>query len=237
MKLRSTYLAACLLVLMLFTACASVQPVDQTAMLRTELMKWQQLSGEGIAELNYMGFSLRKMFILGKSQEAIRLDILDGGALAVGASPFASIYLQDYLTIQSDAVPQIEFMSRAKLDTPFTLGMLADVDSLVATYGDAIIADRRAEISGISISFSPELRIQQITEPVSGAQITFTYTPKGDPDTILFAMDSSTSVKLLFDKVVYGDPNLVPLPRISGASILEQFLEPDTMRDATPAEE
>lgn len=237
MTSRVLRLMTCLSVLLLVTACASVQPVDQKALLRAGLMQWQELSGEGIAELNYMGFSLRKMFVLGKSKDAIRLDILDGGAMAVGATPFASIYLQDYLTVQSDFAPQIEFMSRAKLDTPFSLGMLANVDSLVNIYGDEIIATGKVEVSGIRITFTPDLRLQQVLEPASGSAVTFTYTPKGDPDTIEFVLDESSSAKLLFDKVQYGDPGIVPLPRISGSTILEQYLEPNTTRTAPPTEE
>jgi len=237
MTSRVLRLMTCLSVLLLVTACASVQPVDQKALLRAGLMQWQELSGDGIAELNYMGFSLRKMFVLGKSKDAIRLDILDGGAMAVGATPFASIYLQDYLTVQSDFAPQIEFMSRAKLDTPFSLGMLANVDSLVNTYGDGIIATCKVDVSGISITFTPEMRLQQVLETASGTRVTFTYTPKGDPDTIEFVLDESASVKLLFDKVQYGDPGIVPLPRISGSTILEQYLEPNTTRTNPPTEE
>lgn len=222
---------------MLFASCASVQPVDKHSILRAEMMKWQQFSGEGIAELNYMGFSLRKMFILGKSKDAIRLDILDGGALAVGASPFASIYLQDYLTIQSDAVPQLEFMSRRKLDIPFSLSMLANVDSLVDTYGDEIIANGKLDISGVNISFTPELRISQIADAGSSAQINISYTSQGTLDTITLTIDSSSSVKLLFDEVRYIDPEIIPLPRITGNTILEQYLEADDMREPSELEE
>ena len=234
--MSSRLLRACvsLAMLLLFTACATVRPVDRKTILRDELMKWQELWGEGIAEMNYMGFSLRKMFVVAKNQQAVRLDILDGGALAIGASPFASIYLEDYLTIQSDMVPQIEFMSRAKLDGQFSLGFLANVDSLVNTYGDEIIANGRINISGFVITFTPDLRMNQITDAKSGAKISFTYLSKGELDTIFFEMDSSTSVKLMFDKVEYGKVEIVPLPRISGPSILEQFLEEDELRDLLP---
>jgi hypothetical protein len=38
----------------------------------------------------------------------------------------------------------------------------------------------------------------------------------------------------MFDKVEYGKAEIVPLPRISGPSILEQFLEEDELRDLLP---
>lgn len=235
--MRGRLLIITVLAMLLICSCARVAtPVqrDEKAMLRQEMQKWMNFSADGIVQINYMGFSLRKMFVLGKTPEAMRLDILDGGVLAMGASPFMSVYVSDYMTVKSDFMPQLELMSRAEMDSMFSLRAFANLDTLISRYADEVITNRKISHSGMEISFSQDLRLTSISDSTSGAQITFTYNSKGAPDKVNLKLDKSASVELLVDSIKYGDAEIIPLPKVETPNILYQLLETPAIRGLVP---
>ncbi len=60
------------LLLCLMTLSAKSKDHDK---LRKELTQWQQFSAEGVIEVNYQMFSLRKLFVISSAAQQIRLDI------------------------------------------------------------------------------------------------------------------------------------------------------------------
>lgn len=235
MRFRKLILA--LLALLILTSCARVVPPvqrDEKAILRMEMQKWMNFSADGIVQINYMGFALRKMFVLGKTETAMRLDILDGGALAMGASPFLSVYVSDYMTVRSDVIPQLELMSRAEMDTLFSLSSFANLDTLIAQYADEVIANRKVSHSGMEIVFNKDLRLTSISDSTSGAMINFSYNSKGAPDKVNLKLDKSSSVELLVDNISYGNAQIVALPKVETPNILYQLMETPAVRDIAP---
>lgn len=229
-----------LLAVLLISACTKnkampLEPDLRREMLKQELLKWENFSAEGVANLNYMGLTLRKMFVLSKTKDELRFDVIDGGIMGAGASPLISVYLGEYFSLRSDFMPQLSLMARAMLDPRISMAPLKDIDALVESYADSILATGKLTREGVEISFSPQMRIQRIYDPRSKAEAVFSYTSKGQPDKLIVKM-SSAGAELLIDKVEYGKASVEPLPR-QETSILDQFPEADPFTDIAPLED
>lgn len=203
-----------LVLAIMISSCASVQAVDKLALLRTELSRWQDFKADGVINVNYMGLALRKMFVLNKSQEAARLDIVDGGAFGISPSPLISIYLADYFAVDSPLVPQLQALAQAGIGGGGEfLSLLGDPDSLVKKYGSMIAEDNTLDLDGVILAFSPAMKLMNIQDEKSGASIDFDYTSKGDPDKVVIRIGKSGSMELLVDSIKYGAAEVSPLPR------------------------
>lgn len=214
-----------LAVLLLISSCASFKPTDKTALLRSELYKWQNFSSEGVIRVNHEGLTLHKMFVLGKTSSEARLDVLDGGAFGINPSPLISVYLGEYVAIQSPVFPQLEMFAQVSIQPERYLKLLSDPDSLIALYGEEIVDTGKLVLNDTEISFSDRLRLSKITDGKSGLEITINYTSRGDPDKVYIFMDKSTSLELLVDRTSYGDVEISPLPQNEPSPMKDKLLE------------
>lgn len=229
-----------ILVTTLLTSCTvnkpvAVTPENRREILRQEMLKWENFSAEGVANLNYMGLTLRKMFVLSKTRDEIRFDVIDGGIMGAGASPLISVYLGEYLSLRSDVFPQLSLLAKAMIDPRVSTNPFKDINTLVDAYADSILSSGKLVRDGIELSFSPQLRLERVYDPKSKSEALISYTPKGQPDKLVIKMDNA-GAELLFDHVDYGQASLEPLPR-QETSILEQFPEPEYPDEIAPPEE
>lgn len=205
-------------------------------MLKHEMLKWENFEAEGVADLSYMGLSLRRMFVMSKTRDEIRFDVIEGGILGMGASPLISIYLGEYFSLESDLLPQLRMAAQAALKIQPDISPLKDISALVDAFADSILANGKVNVNGTQVTFGPQMRLQSISDPINKLDISFAYTSKGMPDRMVIKAKSA-SAELLFDKVRYGNATVVPLPRQDGGNILEQFLEVNPFRELAPEEE
>ncbi len=211
--MKQLFLILALIAALLLGACATLKPVDRISLLRAELDRWQNFSADGIIRISYSGLTLHKMFVLAKTSDSARLDILDGGAFGISPAPLISVYLADYLAVESPLLPQLESMAQALPDPSSYLALLADPDALVNQYGQELAAGQTLEFEGLRLNFTPQMKLEQVLDLSSGAELSVTYTSKGDPDKLLISLDKNTSVELLVDNISYGEAETQPLPR------------------------
>ncbi len=198
---------------LLLSACASLKPVDKLELLRAELAKWQNFSADGIIRATHSGLTLHKLFVLAKTPSSARLDVVDGGAFGVSPSPLVSVYLADYLAVESLLFPQLRDLAQAVQDPSAYLAMLADPAALIDAYGQQIVSNGAVDLAGLRISFTPAMQLDKILDLDSGAEISVTYSSKGDPDKVLISLSKKTAVELLVDNISYGGAETIPLPR------------------------
>jgi len=206
-----------LLLLLLLTAlllgsCATMKPVDKLTLLRAELARWQNFSADGIIRVTYAGLTLHKMFVLAKTVDSARLDVVDGGAFGISPAPLISVFLADYLAVESSYLKLPDF-SKSQLDPSPYLALLADPEALLAKYGEEIAANAAVDVGDLRVTFTPQMQLAKVEDVTSRVALSVTYGSKGDPDEVLIRIDNSKGVELLVDNISYGGAETVPLPR------------------------
>lgn len=228
MKIRILLLL--FLMALLMSACATIKPVDKISLLSAELDRWQNFSADGIIRATHSGLTLHKNFVLAKTTDSARLDVLGGGAFGISPSPLVSVYLADYLAIESTLFPQLQSMAKAIQDPSGFLSLLSDPEALIGKYGQEIASTQTVDVRDLRISFSPKMKLQKIVDLKSGAEISVNYNAKGDPDKVLVSISKNSSVELLVDKISYGNAELAPLPRPKAKD------DPDSLTDSVEQE-
>lgn len=214
-----------ILVALLLSACATIKPVDKIALLRAELARWQNFSADGVVRATYGGLTLHKMFVLDKTAASARLDLIDGGAFGISPSPLVSVYLADYLALESTFLPQLQNYAQALPDPSAYLALLADPESTIGQYGQAIADSGSIDVRGLRLTFSPLMQLQNIRDLSSGAELSVDYSTKGDPDTVVLSISKNTRLELLVDNISYGGAETVPLPRKEADGDPQSLLE------------
>ena len=200
------------IVLLTVVSCASMQPVDKTQLLRTEWERWQNFEAQGVVQLTNSGLTMRKMFVLSKSPEAIRFDILSGGVLAANPKPLISVYYGDYLAIQCPQFPKIEILAQMPI-FPEKLPIYdIDRDSLFTVFADSIINHQELNLEGLQLKFNSAMQLERIIEPKSGMEININRNSQGDPDKVKLTISENTYIVLLIDSISYGNAHIEPLP-------------------------
>jgi len=206
------FLFSLTIVLLTVVSCASMQPVDKTQLLRTEWERWQNFEAQGVVQLTNSGLTMRRMFVLSKTPEAMRFDILSGGVLAANPEPLISVYYSDYLAIQCPQFPKIEILAQMPI-FPEKLPIYdIDRDSLFTAYADSIINHQELNLEGLQLKFNSAMQLEKIIEPKSGMEININRNSQGDPDKVKLAISENTYLLLLIDSISYGNAQIEPLP-------------------------
>jgi hypothetical protein len=206
------FLFSLTIVLLTVVSCASMQPVDKTQLLRTEWERWQNFEAQGVVQLTNSGLTMRRMFVLSKTPEAMRFDILSGGVLAANPKPLISVYYGDYLAIQCPQFPKIEILAQMPI-FPEKLPIYdIDRDSLFTVFADSIINHQELNLEGLQLKFNSTMQLERIIEPKSGMEININRNSQGDPDKVKLAISENTYLLLLIDSISYGNAHIEPLP-------------------------
>ncbi|HRU46953.1 MAG TPA: hypothetical protein P5331_00020 [Candidatus Syntrophosphaera sp.] len=206
------FLFSLTIVLLTVVSCASMQPVDKTQLLRTEWERWQNFEAQGVVQLTNSGLTMRRMFVLSKSPEAMRFDILSGGVLAANPKPLISVYYGDYLAIQCPQFPKIEILAQMPI-FPEKLPIYdIDRDSLFTVFADSIINHQELNLEGLQLKFNSTMQLERIIEPKSGMEININRNSQGDPDKVKLTISENTYLLLLIDSISYGNAHIEPLP-------------------------
>ena len=206
------FLFSLTIVLLTVVSCASMQPVDKTQLLRTEWDRWQNFEAQGVVQLTNSGLTMRRMFVLSKTPEAMRFDILSGGVLAANPKPLISVYYGDYLAIQCPQFPKIEILAQMPI-FPEKLPIYdIDRDSLFTVFADSIINHQELNLEGLQLKFNSAMQLEKIIEPKSGMEINIDRNSQGDPDKVKLTISENTYLLLLIDSINYGNAQIEPLP-------------------------
>ncbi|HQC58352.1 MAG TPA: hypothetical protein PK143_02745 [Candidatus Syntrophosphaera thermopropionivorans] len=206
------FLFSLTIVLLTVVSCASMQPVDKTQLLRTEWERWQNFEAQGVVQLTNSGLTMRRMFVLSKTPEAMRFDILSGGVLAANPKPLISVYYGDYLAIQCPQFPKIEILAQMPI-FPEKLPIYdIDRDSLFTVFADSIINHQELNLEGLQLKFNSAMQLERIIEPKSGMEININRNSQGDPDKVKLTISENTYLLLLIDSISYGNAQIEPLP-------------------------
>ena len=225
--MKRNILILLLIAVLLITGCAGgKKPLSREAkksLLKAELNRWANLQAEGITQISYKGLALRKNFVFSKTPQEMRFDVIEGGIFGAAAAPLISLYLGEYLSVKSDFQPRLALMAAAMMGRQFSMGNVQSLLDLADTYVDEIIDTGKISRENLEINFTPKMQLESVKESKYDLSANFTYTKKGEPDTIILKIKSA-SLELLFDKVKYGNAEVKALPQMSvGQGIMDML--------------
>lgn len=210
--------------LWLISSCAAPKLNNERIKLRRELLKWESFDSQGVVEISFMGLALRKMFSASKNRGQLRLDVFDGGIMGAGASPMLSFYSGDYVALKSPYLPILEALDPQELFPTENFALFSSADSLLSRFGDTIIRNKKMEIDSLQISFKSDYRLERVFDPTSLSELRPVYGTNGSLQELWLKSSNNMSIRLIFDKISYIQPEIIPLPKAAVA------LDPATLK-------
>lgn len=128
------------------------------------LNKWENFRIDGIIEMNYQDYSLRKNVAFRKLGDIVRIDIFDTGLMGLHPTPYISIYLDSLLTMRLPEENDPVILQRIQLEKDHPL--LKAFFSIPELSDDAagILKSRETRRYNCIIEFSQALEIDKITD-------------------------------------------------------------------------
>jgi hypothetical protein len=203
-----------------------------TKQLAANLEKWQSFRCEGIIQVQSDVFALRKNFVLAKNAEAIRLDVLDGGVMGLGAAPLVSLYLKDTAVLSA---PTIEQLQGIDLNWFLPAGAVQKLvhftDSLLVSKKE-ITSTRKLSQGNTDYTFDRKYRLASIDSKGMGMKAVITYNNSDQPTKINLLYKDGPMAELLINDRTYKDIEIEPLEASPNSLDLEELLEginPDSL--------
>lgn len=210
--MKKIVLALFTIVAILFTACAGPKRISEEDKLRQELQKWEYFKSQGVIELSYKGFAIRKMFSASKNGNQFRFDVLEGGLLGSSAEPLMSMYVADYVAFKSPFIPLLQNLNLSQ-DIPIESLSICNPDSIVALYGQEIIKNKKLILNEVTVNFSKNYLLESISDAKSGLILKALYNGSGKLSGLNISSMDNISIRMSFDKIEYEKPQIIPLPK------------------------
>lgn len=204
MKLNKFFL---LFILLLFvTNCAFlIKSVDndKEKLLSSHFKFWENIRIDGIIKANYKNFAFRKGITIKKNNSAFRIDIYDSGIFGMRSTPFISAYYDSVLTIRTpdQKIEQFKPESKEEIDLSFFF-QLTDLFAMK----DEIIMNHKVTIDDVTIIFSDEMKIIEISKGKSSSKITFNYLQ--DLNSITFQKEKKEIIYIQIDKITHPNEEI-----------------------------
>jgi len=209
--MKRTMILALVLFGMILASCSALKPSDE-AQLRAELKRWESFEGSGIVEISAYGFSLRKPFVIAKSMQEMRMDVIEGGIFGATGSPLISLYLGQYFSMNSPAMPILEALNLKDKIPAGAIALFNSSDYIFDRYGEEIMREKAIHRDSLSVIFKSNYQLEEVTDRKSGARLRARYSSRGDLDELEFSAPQGVSAKLIFDDISYQRPQIIPLP-------------------------
>ncbi|MDP8201266.1 MAG: hypothetical protein P9M11_03925 [Candidatus Tenebribacter burtonii] len=196
-----------LFILLLFvTNCAFlVKSVDndKEKLLSSHFKFWENIRIDGIIKANYKNFAFRKGITIKKNNSAFRIDIYDSGIFGMRSTPFISAYYDSVLTIRTpdQKIEQFKPESKEEIDLSFFF-QLTDLFAMK----DEIIMNHKVTIDDVTIIFSDEMKIIEISKGKSSSKITFNYLQ--DLNSITFQKEEKEIIYIQIDKITHPNEEI-----------------------------
>ncbi|HPM03101.1 MAG TPA: hypothetical protein PK816_13180 [Candidatus Cloacimonadota bacterium] len=199
-----------------FTACTpktaglAVKHPKKLLLARDELKRWQTFQMEGLAEVQFKMFVFRKNFVLNKSREAVRFDMLDSGVFGMGASNI-SVYMDS--TMQVNAMwgkQSLDMNAPDEIRDIYKWFNEADVDDL-NLYLQDIVEYNEFTKDGIRFVFNHQMRLKLITVEDIKIRLEFSYDYGSNLSEINVWLANLKICNFKIDKISYNNISVTKL--------------------------
>lgn len=193
--------------------------------LDANLEMWQQFKWQGILQVQVSEFSIRKNFVLAKTSEDMRLDVLDSGVMGLQAKPLVTVYLKDTVVIDAPTVKELaNINSLLYFYQDMVKGLVLFADTLQAKRQD-ILSQRKVLTASTSFKFDKKLRLSAISNSLSGLDIDIFYNNRNQPTKAELKYKGTKFVELQINERTYKNIKIIPLEQVVPDFNLEELLQ------------
>ena len=203
---------SCMLLVSCATAPKPGSDKEKMLLLNQELERWQNFKLTGLADIQYQSFSIRRPCVIALSDGKFRFDILDSGFLGMGSGVFMSAFADhDGIQYRMPGTSKIELL-KTDTETEAILNFLTQKwADILAEVKDAIIETNRAEIFGITLSFSDRMRLVQVASKEENIRVNFVYDSRENLTEINISAPIIRKLLIQVDKIEHNDIVVTPL--------------------------
>jgi len=211
MRIKSVFLIGSLLI---FFACSTIPKSRQIQeqQLFEHLSQWENLRIDGVAEINYKGFVIRKNIVIKKNKNAIRADLYDSGIFGMSPTPFASIYLSEEILIQMPGQTSAsQYEVKDEEDLKMIKKIIFQTEKLMK-YKNEIIAGRKLKIGSVRFLFDKNMQIKTVALINNEFQAHFNFA--GDSSTVTATKNKERIITITADSFSF-EKQKVNKPKIT----------------------
>ena len=182
-------------------ACSTVPKPRQLQeqLLSVHISSWKNLRIDGVAEINYKGFALRKNIVIRKNEEALRADLFDSGIFGMSPAPFAGVYFGDELWVTLPGKKSPEQFTTDNTEKLSTISeMIFNTEKLYERKDD-IISGYKTEFENTVITFNENFQIEKIELADKNYYALFTY--EEHLSEITFWSNNQKAAEIIVDKI------------------------------------
>jgi hypothetical protein len=228
---RLLILASLLLLLLSMPLLGKTSSAKQLA---ANLDKWKSFRWEGIIQVQSSALSLRKNFVLAKTEDALRLDVLDSGVMGLSAQPIVSLYLKDTAILSAPTIEQLQGIDLNWFLPPGTVSSLVHfTDSLLVLQKD-ILSKKKVQAGKTEYTFDKNYRLSGINSPATGLNAVIHYNNSGQPTKITIGHSGNQVAEMLVNERRYKDITIIPLSTDPNSLNLEEMLKGLDLQSLNP---
>jgi hypothetical protein len=202
--------------------------------LKANLDKWQTFQWQGIIQVQSSALSMRKDFVLAKTADALRIDILDSGVMGLGATPLVSLYMKDKAVLSAPTIEQLKGIDLNWFLPPGTVTSLVHFTDSLLIMQKEILSKKKVQTGNTEYTFDKKYRLSGIKSPGTGLKAIITYNNSNQPTKIRFEHAGSQVAEMLINERKYNGISIVPLMPDPNSLNLEEMLQGIDLQGITP---
>ncbi|MBN2830248.1 MAG: hypothetical protein JXR56_08005 [Candidatus Cloacimonetes bacterium] len=196
MKFRLLIIAFLLLIL---SGCSIFQTgfKSERKALEHNLSLWESFHMDGIVEVNYQAFSIRKNFALNKDGNEFHFTVFNAGLMGLNPKPLLKVDYVDSLTIDTSGFPGLSDSLPANIhieELPFDFS----VSKYLLPKSDEIMLNKKALLKKMEFNFNNKMQLSYVTFSKKD-KVTFEYEFNGYPKEVCLVHNDKKFLTLQID--------------------------------------
>jgi len=188
---------------MILCSCATAPRVredhEKMILLQSELERWSHFRLTGMSNIQFQAFSHRGQFVMVRSGNRMRFDILGSGLFALGGPLVSGFVDENGVQYRLPGSTTISSRGLDDEEMAFFSILSGNLTELILSQRESIFETGQCEIKGFEIVFTPLMQIKEIRNPNQEISVLFNYDRQDR------LSDIRVSVPIIRNLVIYVD--------------------------------
>ena len=202
--------ALVVLILLTLSSCATTSRArtrqERYLLLQQELDKWSNFRMTGMADIQYQAFSLRNPFVIARTEDRFRFDILNTGLFGLGGGVLMAAYV-DSEKIQYRLPGSTTIETRALGDGERAIFniLTEQLNQRFHAQRNSIVDTGTANLEGFEIRFTQNMQIREISNRNLDVKIYFNYDRQANLTDVRVSVPIIRNLTIHVDRIVHNN--------------------------------